>query len=162
MWQRQIDKSKSIDSKPIYSCTVHHVNGVIVGEGPDVMWGQKHPYGWDKLDQVTSFLYDRLSAEGFTFDEHKRKSLLISMKEKYGSIRLSLNLYDEDITAYKSILTEALEKFPGVAPFFEPSYVDEAEVFVGTEKDFKKWASKLKPGDLERIVDNYRPKPSKA
>jgi hypothetical protein len=157
MWQRLIDKSNRENSKSIYSFTADHVDGVIIGEGPPVEWGRPHPYGWDKLNQVIDFLYERLDAEGFTGRERKRKSLITDLKEKYGSIRLSLDLYDEDRDAYKSILAEALQKFPGVAPFFQVDSADESEVFVGTEKDFKRWRSHLKPGELERIVKNYHP-----
>lgn len=160
MWQRLIDESKSENSKSVYSYNVDHVNGVIIGEGPDVMWGEKHPYGWDKLGQVISFLYKKLEDEGFIgrAEERKRESEVTNLREKYGSIIAETYILDEDRTAYKSILAEALQKFPGVEPFLEMGDTDIAEVFVGTEKNFKKWVSKLKLGDLERIVGNYRPK----
>ena len=153
MWQKQLYEGLEIMKiKPLYSYNVDHVNGVIIGEGPAVIWGEKHPYGWDNLGQVISFLYERLEADGFTGREHERKSLMTDLKEKYGGIRLYIHLYDEDRSAYKSILSEALNKFPGSAPFFQVDEADETEVYVGTEKDFKNWESQLKSGDLERIV----------
>jgi hypothetical protein len=156
MWQRLIDKSKSENSKSVYSYGVHHVNGVIIGEGPDVRWGEKHPYGWDELGQVISFLYRRLEDEGFIgrAEERKRESFVDNLREKYGSIRADTYILDEDRTAYKSILADALQKFPGAEPFLAMGDTDRAEIFVGTEKDLKKWGSKLKPGDLETLIRN--------
>jgi len=152
---RKEGESKSENSKTVYSYNVDHVDGVIIGEGSAFEWGTKHPYGWDKLGQVISFLYRRLEDEGFSGDEErKRKSYIRNMREKYGQIVAEVSILKKDRKAYKSILTEALQKFPGVEPFLKLGHADETEVYVGTEKDFKKWNSKLKHGDLETIIRN--------
>jgi len=152
MWQRLLDASAKENSKSIYSFAVSHVNGIIIGNGPSVNWGTPHPYGWDKLNEVIDYLYNRLDKEGFTGRDHSRKSCLSDIKEKYGGIRLYMALYDKDVTAYKSILYDALQKFPGSAPYFQVDGADETEVFVGIEKEFGEWKSKLKTGDLEKIL----------
>jgi len=156
MWQSLV-KEEPKGKNSIYRFTVSHVDDIVIDEGPAVYWGTKHPYGWDRLNEAIAFLYERLNAEGFYGGEPKRKSSVTDLKEKFGSIRLYICLYPEDRQTYKSILSEALKKFSGSAPFFAVDDVDETEVFVGTEKDFKNWKSQLKPGDLETLIRKKNP-----
>lgn len=101
------------DSK--HRVMVYHVNGIIVGRGHDVSWGEEHPFGWKKISYVCEFLTDCFKKEGW-FEEGSRTSVT-TVKEKWGGIRVYAFIHPDDAEKVVAIYAEAIKKFPGAQDY---------------------------------------------
>lgn len=129
------------------SCVkVFHVNHIIVGRGTDVEWGAVHPFGWEKLEEVISWLEDKL---------HHRTDIT-TIKEKWGGIRIYGGMTEHD-KEYLAILKECINKFPGVEDYFSGmcNGIPSCVVFKGTTaacESFVKQKTKKTDAEIWAII----------
>lgn len=132
--------------------SIERIGDYVVGRGDSVSWGSVHPFGWDKLDNVQSFLIDRFKEAGFTGFKAISESRILGIKEKWGYVRVSASIAPKDLPVYRGILLEALTKWPGLNRYLEPDEAEESVIFEGTEKEAEAFFNKTLPLPDEDIV----------
>lgn len=141
--------TKRIDDK-INEYTEDYIDDVVLERGGMVMWGDKHPFGWDKLKEAEDYLYKQ-------FDKAKIMKGVSCIKEKFGQLRIYSGFTQQQIPIYKKILHKAFKKFPGLNDYLSPDCHDEKVIFRGTEKEFIEWEAKMikEKEEYEKIKDYY-------
>jgi hypothetical protein len=130
--------------------TEWYIGGYPLERGGFVMWGDKHPFGWENFDKVEKYLYKQ-------FERAKISQNISCIKEKFGQLRIYCGLTEKQILIYRKILLKAIIKFPGLNDWLSPDCSEEKVIFRGTEKEYKKYKIKMKKEkeEYEKIKDYY-------
>ena len=120
---------------------VNRIRGRILGRGNTHLWGDPHPFGWERIHKAVSFLLEALDEAGLTGRE--KSSSVFDVKEKFGKVRIYTYLGDADRKVFFDIVGRALEMFPGLEMWLDSDICEDAEVvFEGSLEECRQWCNK--------------------
>jgi len=144
-----------------YVVSIYHINGVVVGRGKSYHWGEEHPFDWNKLNEVLNFLDTEFGKRRWFYSQQTKeerqsgsRTLITQIKEKWGGIRIYGYIRRETHNDYLSILSEAINRFPGVQDYFSGMCdgIPSLQVFGGTKDECNTFCAMYENEPDERFI----------